>query len=96
MNQMQTCLYHFLPVHICGQYDHELTKKGIEQAADFNRRWKAVKENTPEDEDLKLFLSAQKIFASPLLSYSITDAAVSSHVLSIPKTFSLLIIFPLY
>ena len=60
------------------QYDHELTKKGIEQAADFNRRWKAVQANTPEDEDLKLFLSAQKIYASPLTRASET-ALVTCH-----------------
>lgn len=50
------------------QYDHELTMKGIEQAQAFNEKWNSYKtskssENTKE---LKAFLSASAIFASPL------------------------------
>lgn len=57
--------------HIKGmisQYDHELTKLGIKQAQNFNERWNEVLENPHLDKngDMKAFLSASAIFASPL------------------------------
>lgn len=51
---------------LVGQVDHELTKLGIEQAQNFNSRWKEAKKNGGGEEDIEHFLSCQKIFSSPL------------------------------
>jgi broad specificity phosphatase PhoE len=61
--------------HMLQQYDHELTTVGIQQAEQFNARWKELKRQKDAGEagvkredmdDLEKFLSATAIFASPL------------------------------
>ena len=57
------------------QFDHELTSLGVKQASLFNEKWKkdqATAKNSSKDmdknkvEDVNTFLSATKIFSSPL------------------------------
>ena len=48
------------------QFDHELTSKGLDQAAKFNAKWKQELDAVKDNDDLACFLSATKIFSSPL------------------------------
>ena len=44
------------------QFDHELTSKGLDQAANFNAKWKQELDAVKDNDDLACFLSATKFF----------------------------------